>query len=60
MYPVVSIRLVIFEWLFNCFFVPIIEKRGATKDIETVILEDHTLKVLDILHVQAMEHRVCI
>ena len=30
MYPVVLIRLVIFEWLFYCFFVPIIEKRGAT------------------------------
>ena len=41
-------------------FVPIIEKRGKTQDIETVVLEDHTLKVLDILYVQAMEHRVCI
>ena len=60
MYPVVLIRLVIFEWLFYCFFVPIIEKRGTTQDIETVVLGDHTLKVLDILYVQAMEHRVCI
>ena len=60
MYPVVLIRLVIFEWLFYCFFVPIIEKRGATQDIGTVILGDHTLKVLDILFVRAMEHRVCI
>ena len=39
---------------------PIIEKRGTTQDIETVVLGDHTLKVLDILYVQAMEHRVCI
>ena len=38
MYPVVLIRLVIFEWLFYCFFVPIIEKRGTTQDIETVVL----------------------
>ena len=60
MYPVVLIRLVIFEWLFYCFFVPIIEKRGTTQDIETVVLGDHTLKVLDILYVQAMEHRVSI
>ena len=60
MYPVVLIRLVIFEWLFYCFFVPIIEKRGTTQDIETVVLGDHTLKVSDILYVQAMEHRVCI
>jgi hypothetical protein len=60
MYPVVLFRLVIFEWLFYCFFVPIIEKRGATQDIETVVLGDHALKVLDILYVQAMEHRVCI
>ena len=60
MYPVVLIRLVIFEWLFYCFFVPIIEKRGTTQDIETVVLGDHTLTVLDILYVQAMEHRVCI
>ena len=60
MYPVVLFRLVIFEWLFYCFFVPIIEKRGATQDIETVVLGDHTLTVLDILYVQAMEHRVCI
>ena len=60
MYPVVLIRLVIFEWLFYCFFVPIIEKRGTTQDIETVVLGDHTLKVLDILYVRAMEHRVCI
>ena len=37
-----------------------IEKRGTTQDIETVVLGDHTLKVLDILYVQAMEHRVCI
>ena len=36
-YPVVLIRLVIFEWLFYCFFVPIIEKRGTTQDIETVV-----------------------
>ena len=35
-------------------------KRGTTQDIETVVLGDHTLKVLDILYVQAMEHRVCI
>ena len=42
------------------FFVPIIEKRGTTQDIETVVLGDHTLKVLDILYVQAMEHGVCI
>ena len=55
MYPVVLIRLVIFEWLFYCFFVPIIEKRGTTQDIETVVLGDHTLTVLDILYVQAME-----
>ena len=48
---VVLIRLVIFEWLFYCFFVPIIEKRGATQDIETVVLGDHTLTVLDILYV---------
>ena len=41
------------------FFVPIIEKRGTTQDIETVVLGDHTLTVLDILNVQAMEHRVC-
>jgi hypothetical protein len=46
MYPVVLFRLVIFEWLFYCFFVPIIEKRGATQDIETVVLGDHALKVL--------------
>ena len=39
---------------------PIIEKRGTTQDIETVVLGDHTLTVLDILYVQAMEHRVCI
>ena len=51
MYPVVLIRLFIFEWLFYCFFVPIIEKRGTTQDIETVVLGDHTLKVLDILYV---------
>ena len=55
MYPVVLISLVIFEWLFYCFFVPIIEKRGTTQDIETVVLGDHTLTVLDILYVQAME-----
>ncbi|MGD2001400.1 MAG: hypothetical protein PVJ96_01550 [Paracoccaceae bacterium] len=48
---VVLIRLVIFEWLFYCFFVPIIEKRGTTQDIETVVLGDHVLKVLDILYV---------
>jgi len=60
MYPVVLVRLMIFEWLFYCFFVPIIEKRGETQDIETVVLGDHELKVLDILYVQAMEHRVCI
>ena len=42
MYPVVLIRLVIFEWLFYCFFVPIIEKRGTTQDIETVVLGEHT------------------
>ena len=59
-YPVVLIPLVIFEWLFYCFFVPMIEKRGTTQDIETVVLGDHTLAVLDILYVQAMEHRVCI
>ena len=41
-------------------FVLIIEKRGTTQDIETVVLGDHTLKVLDVLYVQAMEHRVCI
>ena len=46
MYPLVSIRLVIFEWLFNCFFVPIIEKRGATKDIETVVLGIKHLRFL--------------
>ena len=39
---------------------PIIEKRGTTQDIETVVLGDHILKVLDILYVQAMEQRVCI
>ena len=60
MYPVVLIRLMIFEWLFCCFFVQIIEKRGAIQDIETVVLGEHTLKVLDILYVQAMEHHVCI
>ena len=60
MYPVVLIRLMIFEWLFYCFFVPIIEKRGATQDIETVVLGDHTLNVLDILYIKAMEHRVWI
>ena len=60
MYSVVLIRLLIFEWLFYCFFVPIIEKRGTTQDIETVVLGDHPLKVLEILYVQAMEHRVCI
>jgi len=60
MYPVVLTRLMIFEWLFYCFFLPIIEKRGATQGIETVVLEEHTLKVLDILYVQVMEHHVCI
>ena len=40
-------------------FVPIIEKRGTIQDIETVVLGDHTLKVFDILCVQAMENRVC-
>ena len=48
---VVLIRLVIFEWLFYCFFVPFIEKRGTTQDIETVVFGDHVLKVLDILYV---------
>jgi hypothetical protein len=60
MYPVVLIRLMIFEWPFYCFFVPIIEKRGAIQDIETVVLGAHTLEVLDILYVQALEHHVCI
>jgi hypothetical protein len=60
MYPVVLTRLMIFEWLFYCFFLPIIEKRGATQGIETVVLGEHTLKVLDILYVQVMEHHVCI
>jgi hypothetical protein len=57
---VVLTRLMIFEWLFYCFFLPIIEKRGATQGIETVVLGEHTLKVLDILYVQVMEHHVCI
>lgn len=60
MYPVVLIRLMIFKWLFYCFFVPIIEKRGTTQDVEIIVLGDYTLKVFDILYVQAMEHRVCI
>ena len=38
----------------------IIEKRGASQDVEIVVLGDYSLKVLDILYVQAMEHRVCI
>ena len=41
-------------------FLQIIEKRGAIQDVETVVLGEHTLKVLDILYVQAMEHHVCI
>ena len=57
---VVLTRLMIFEWLFYCFFLPIIEKHGATQGIETVVLGEHTLEVLDILYVQVMEHHVCI
>ena len=60
MYPVVLTRLMIFEWLFYCFFLPIIEKHGATQGVETVVLGEHTLEVLDILYVQVMEHHVCI
>ena len=59
-FSVTLIRLVVFEWLFYRFFVSIIEQRGATQDIETVTLGDHTVKVVQILYVQAMEHRVCI
>ena len=60
MYPVVLTRLMIFEWLLYCFFLTIIEKRGATQGIETIVLGEHTLKFLDILYVQVMEHHVCI
>lgn len=60
MYPVVLVRLIIFEWLFYCFFVTIIEKRGGTQETDTIMLGDHELKVLDILYIQAMEHRDCI
>ena len=46
----------------GCFitFLLIIEKRGTTQDIETVVLGDHTVKFLDIFYVPAKEHRVCI
>ena len=43
-----------------CLFGPVIEKRGIIQDIETLVLGEHTLKELDILYVQAKEHRVCI
>jgi hypothetical protein len=35
-------------------------KTRRNSGIETVVLGEHTLKVLDILYVQVMEHHVCI